>query len=140
MRKIRVILFSLLVCCLVLVFCSKTVNAVSDFDEIEEYIVTVEPDFHDGSLKINVFLKWKVLDDKTDGPLSWIKIGVPNCYTEGIKAKTDNIKKIRYYEDNGSYIRIDLDRKYYQDEELTIEFSWIQTHMYILQENTLHLR
>ena len=113
----------------------KKVRAAGDLDLIEDYIVTVEPDFHDGTLKIDVVLNWKVLDDKTDGPLTWIKVGVPNFHVEALKAHSTNIKKIRYYEDSGSFIRIDLDRKYYQDEVVEMHFSWVQSHMYFLDGN-----
>ena len=113
----------------------KKTRALNDLDVIEDYIVTVEPDFHDGTLKIDVVLNWKVLDDKTDGPLSWIKVGVPNFHVEALKAYTSNIKKIKYYEDDGAYIRIDLDRKYYQDEVVEMHFSWVQAYMYFLDGN-----
>ena len=138
MKKARVLLISCLVIVLAFIFSAKVVKATKGLDEIEKYIVTVEPDFHDGSLKMKIALTWKVLDDKTDGPLTWIKIGVPNCYVENLKALSSNIKQIKYSDSDGAFIRIDLDRKYYQDEELNIEFSWIQTHMYFIEGNIVH--
>ena len=138
MKKVRRLLICCLVFVLALLFSAKVVKATKGLDEIEEYIVTVEPDFHDGSLKMNISLTWKVLDDKTDGPLTWIKVGVPNCYVENLKALSSNIKEIKYSESDGAFIRIDLDRSYHQGEELKIEFSWIQTHMYILEGNVVY--
>ena len=63
MKKVRRLLICCLVFVLALLFSAKVVKATKGLDEIEEYIVTVEPDFHDGSLKMNISLTWKVLDD-----------------------------------------------------------------------------
>ncbi len=138
MRKIKVLLSIVLVFVLSFYFLQvKKVEAISDLDLIEKYDITIEPDFHDGSLKISVELIWHVLDDKTEGPLTWIKVGVPNCHVEALKAVTSNIKGIKYYDNDGAFIRIDLDRKYYQDEVLTLRFSWVQSYMYIIDGNIL---
>lgn len=135
MKKKGLFIIILLLC---LAFLSvKKVNGASDLDLIEKYDITIEPDFHDGTLRIKVELVWHVLDDKTNGPLSWIKIGVPNYHVEALKKESSNIAKISYYDNGGAYIRIDLDRKYYQDETLNIKFSWVQSYMYFLDGNVV---
>ena len=139
MKRRHLLLTSLLVIVLLFTLLSgkENVSASNDLDVIKKYIVTVEPDFHDGSLKIDIELLWKVLDDETDGPLTWIKIGVPNFHVDALDAKTSNIKKIQYYEDDGAYIRLDFDRKYHKDEEIEIKFSWVQSYMYFLDGNVV---
>ena len=138
MRKIRLLFICVLIFVLSLALLSyRKVDAKGDLDEILDYIITVDPDFHDGSLKINIELKWKVLDDKTDGPLSWVKIGVPNFHVDALKAYSSSIKDISYYEDNGAFIRLDLDKKYYQDEIVEMNFSWVQSYMYFLDGNVV---
>ena len=138
MRKIRLLFICVLTFVLSLALLSyRKVDAKSDLDEILDYIITVDPDFHDGSLKINIELKWKVLDDKTDGPLSWVKIGVPNFHVDALKAYSSSIKDISYYEDNGAFIRLDLDKKYYQDDIVEMNFSWVQSYMYFLDGNVV---
>ena len=41
-------------------------------------------------MEINI--KWKVLDGTTEGPLTWVKIGVPNYHCKDIKSLTSNIQ------------------------------------------------
>ena len=42
-------------------------------------------------------ITWKVLDSDTDGPLEWVKIGIPNSNVEEIEGYSSNIENIRYY-------------------------------------------
>ena len=86
-------------------------------------------------MQMEFYLKWKVLDSKTAGPLEWIKIGIPNKYVSNISGLTDNIKDIYYYSDNGSYIRIDFNRKYYEGDILEIKFKYLQSRMYFLHND-----
>ena len=101
-----------------------------DLDVIENYDVTVDPDFSNGSLDIKIDLRWHVLDSSSEGPLSWIKVGIPNYYADKIKGLSSNIKKIEYYSDDGAFIRVDLDKDYYAGDILDISFSFNQSHMY----------
>ena len=91
-------------------------------DEIENYDVTVEMN-RDGSAHIHYHLRWKVLDDTKDGALKWVKIGIANKHVRDIVSDSPNVRKIRYYSDDGDYVRIDFDRKYYEGEELEFDFS-----------------
>jgi hypothetical protein len=116
------------------------INAkTSDLDRINSYIITVDPNFDDGSLNIQIDISWKVLDSTSEGPLTWVKIGVPNYHVENIKALTDNIKKIKYMSDDGSFIRVDFKNKYYANEVVNFSFSFNQSYMYFLNYGTEEL-
>ena len=80
-------------------------------DEIEEEIIYLKTR-EDGSLDIQYHIEWEVLDSTSEGPLNWVKIGIPNAYVEDMKALSDSIENIRYYGSDGDYVRLDLDRDY----------------------------
>lgn len=105
-----------------------------DLDRIELYQITIDPR-KDGTLDMHFLIKWRVLDSSSEGPLEWIKIGIPNYFVDELSALSKSIKKIKYYVDDGSYIRLDLDRKYYQNEVVELEFKSHQSRMYILQDD-----
>lgn len=107
------------------------VKASSYLDRIDKYEITIDPN-KDGTLDMEFNIRWTVLDSKTEGPLTWIKIGIPNKYVANIQGTTSNIEKISYYSDGGSYIRIDLNREYLAGETLDIGFTYIQSRMYML--------
>ena len=109
--------------------------AKGDLDRIDEYVVTVDPDFKDGSLNIKIDIKWTVLDDFSEGPLEWVKIGIPNYHAENIEALSSNIKKIKYYSDDGSFIRIDFNEKYYENEQAIFSFKYNQSYMYHIYDD-----
>ena len=128
-----------IISCLILLFTLFSfsllnVKASTYLDLIENYEITVDPN-SDGTLDMDFYIKWKVLNDNIEGPLEWIKVGIPNKFVTNISGKSNNIKKINYYSDNGSFIRIDLDRKYYSGEVIEIRFSYTQSRMYILSKN-----
>ena len=52
-----------------------------------------------------------------------------------IKILNDSIKSAEYYSDGGAYIRLDLKKKYYEDQIVNIDFSFTQTHIYTLDGN-----
>ncbi len=120
-------------------FCTvfSVASAENALDEIQNYVIKVEMR-SDGTMDIYYHLEWKVLDDTSEGPLSWVKVGIPNSYVDEITAKSTNINNISYYSDNGSYVRIDLDRKYYAGEIISFDFSIHQSRMYII-ENDQHI-
>lgn len=106
----------------------------SPLDEIQSYQIKIDPRI-DGTLDMQYTVVWKVLDDKSEGPLEWIKIGNPNSHVDEITALSKNIKKIRYYPESGkSFIRIDLDRQYKAGEIITLKYSIHQKRMYIVEE------
>ncbi len=111
-------------------FSFGSISAKRDIDRINDYVITVDPNFDDGSLDIRIDIKWTVLDSDSEGPLTWVKIGVPNYHVENIKPLTSNINKIKYYSDDGSFIRIDFDKRYYKGDVVNFSFSFNQSYMY----------
>jgi hypothetical protein len=119
---------------LALIFCSAApIKAIADgsLDEIENYKITVAME-KDGTMDITYHIDWKVLDDTSEGPLSWVKIGIPNQYADNIKALSSSIRNIYYTSDGGDYVRLDLDRNYEANEIVPLDFSIHQSHMYTL--------
>lgn len=108
-------------------------NYAADLDEIENYVITVDPRMNDGSLDITYEITWKVLDSTTEGPLSWVEIGTANPNFDSLEARTKNIKKIAPWKE--SFVRIDFDRKYYEGEEITFKYSLHQSYMYKISWN-----
>ena len=116
---------------------AKTSNPL---DEIQSYEIKIDPRT-DGTLDIHYTVVWRVLDDKSEGPLEWVKIGNPNDHVDEIVGISDNIDEIRSYAVGGdSYIRIDLDKKYYANEILTLEYTIHQSYMYIVEPDSHLLR
>lgn len=102
----------------------------ADLDEILNYEVTVDPRMNDGTLDITYEITWRVLDSTTEGPLEWVQIGTPNDNFDTPTALTDNIRSIKSY--NGSYVRIDFDKKYYAEDIITFKYRIHQLYMYKL--------
>ena len=100
-----------------------------DLDYIHEYTITADVQ-KDGKVKMKYHIKWEVLDSTSEGPLEWVKIGIANKHVDNIYGLTKNIKKIKYYSEGGSYIRIDFDRKYKAGEIVTFEFEILQDYIY----------
>ena len=100
-----------------LFLCESTLlkTYAKQLDYIWEYAIRITP-YIDGSLEMNYHIEWEVLDSTSEGPLKWVKIGIANEYIENLEALSDNIEKISYYEDDGDYVRLDLDRSYYEGE------------------------
>lgn len=107
---------------------TSTVQA-KDLDYIHEYTITADVQ-EDGKVKMKYHIEWEVLDSKSEGPLEWVKIGIANKQVTEIRGLTNNIRKIKYYSDGGSYIRIDFDRKYIAGEIVTFEFEILQDYIY----------
>ena len=103
-------------------------------DRIDLYEITVNPR-DDGTLDIEFNIEWTVLDSSIQGPLEWIKIGIPNYEATDFKKISKNISKIAYMSDFGSFIRIDLDRAYVAGETINIRFSYHQSRMYFLTDD-----
>ncbi len=100
-------------------------------DRIDLYEITINPR-DNGTLDMEFNIEWTVLDSTTEGPLEWVKIGIPNYSVSNIKGLSSCIENIYYYSSFGSYIRIDLDRQYHSGETVNIIFSYNQSRMYFL--------
>ena len=137
--KIKFKLGILLVIMIFSVFPMKARAAEQPLDEIQHYIIKVDMRT-DGTMDITYHIEWKVLDDSSEGPLSWVKIGVPNKHVDEITAITSNIKDIKYTSEGGAYVRIDFDREYKANETIIFEYSLHQSYMYIIEEDNHLLR
>lgn len=126
------IIFSIIVFFAIL-FLSNVCMA-KDLDVINDYSVTVDPR-SDGTLDISYHIEWEVLDSTSEGPLSWVKIGIPNSHVDSVRATSSNIKSARYYSDGGDYVRIDFTKEYNAGEVVKFGFSIHQSYMYTLSGN-----
>lgn len=104
MRKI--LCRAMLCLCLVLALGPVHTAFAQDLDRIESYAVDVTPNTEDGSLRIQVTLEWTVL---AEGPVSWVKIGVPNGSIRQEQALTDNIDRLSF---DNSYMYVYFNRDY----------------------------
>ena len=71
--------------------------AKGDLDEIVNYSIVVDVN-DDATLTMMYHVEWKVLDSTSDGPLTWVRIGIPNQHYLSMEAASDTIKSIRYDE------------------------------------------
>ncbi|MBR4707839.1 MAG: hypothetical protein IKP29_07275 [Pseudobutyrivibrio sp.] len=110
------------------------VQAKSPLDDIHDYEVQVDMR-DDGSCDLTYHIEWEVLDSKSEGPLTWIKVGIPNEYADEFEAISDNIDDIYYYEDWGDYVRLDLDKKYKQGQVLKLDFTFHQMNLFELKSD-----
>ena len=128
MRKIIYIILFLLTISL-----TSCEGSFEPLDKIHDYRITITPN-DDGTLNMQYYLKWEVLDDGDEG-LSWIVVGVANRYVSNIKALTNNISDIYYTSDDGAQIRLDLDKTYYKGAVLELKFSFIQSRIFSLSND-----
>ena len=129
-------LAALFIFCMILCFPFMGMKAkAADLDEILNYTITVEVN-PDATLHINYHVEWKVLDSLTEGPLTWVKIGIPNMHCTHLKALSENIRSIAFYEDRGYFAKITLDRAYLAGEVVTFDFELTQDYMYQMNELT----
>ena len=98
-------------------------------DEIIDYDITAKIN-EDATVKLTYHIEWKVLDSDSEGPLTWVRVGIPNSHYSEVLGLSDNIKSIKYDSSGGSYMRIDIDRAYYKDEIIPFEFSVVMDYLY----------
>lgn len=131
----KILVFITLLLSIIVTTSSKNLKAYGDLDYIHEYIVQVNPR-KDGTLDLQVYLKWEVIDSSSEGPLSWIRVGVPNCYVDEFRILSSSISKIDYMYDAGaSVIRVDLNRNYHAGEIVEIKYAFHLSRMYHLSSD-----
>ena len=118
----------LLVVSLGIGFGSK-VQASGDLDNILEYDITVNVN-QDATLDMVYHIDWMVLDSDSEGPLSWVTIGIPNKHYTSYQPLSSNIKDMSYTSSGGPSIRIDFDRDYYAGEVVSFDFEVVQDYVY----------
>ena len=120
-----------------LLLCLLPITAFAkDLDEIQNYGVSVQLR-EDGTADLTYHVDWLVLDDKAEGPLEWVKIGIPNQHADSFTAISQNIRKIGYLSDGGSFVKITFDRKYYAGETVSFDFSLHQSYLYVLENGAV---
>ena len=108
----------------------------ADLDRILKYEITVDVN-ENATLDMEYYIDWKVLDSTSEGPLEWVRIGIPNSKYVSIEPLTDNIKSIKYDKDGGlSCVRIDFKNKYYKDDVVNFGFKLVQDYMYSVDLRT----
>ena len=116
--------------CLALALCLLPLFAqraeAADLDYIASYDISVTPNTDDGSLDIRVQIEWQVLDE---GPVEWVKIGLPNGSIRNETALTANIDRLSY---DNSYMYVYFVRGYDDGETILFAYSWTQEYMYNL--------
>ena len=129
MRRYKRLLV-LALCLMLLVPALSLCAQAKDLDEILNYTITVDVN-EDATLHMVYHIDWKVLDSDSEGPLEWVKIGVPNSHHSELKGLSSAVKRISGMSQNGeTYARIDLDRAYYAGEVAGIEFELTQDYLY----------
>ena len=96
------------------------VGATRSLDRIEAYEVTASPQ-ENGELLITYHLRWRVLDSSSEGPLSWVKIGMANDSFTVVSYEGD-IRAQRQWE-TGSYASFDLKKDFYEGETADFTFT-----------------
>lgn len=124
----RISIVSILTLLMIFIFGSKTIYAAPT-DEITDYTITVEVN-DDATLDIYYHIDWLVLDSDKLGPLEWVNIGIPNSHTISYEPLSDTISSMRTTSSGGYYMRVDLDRNYYEGETASFDFMIVQDYMY----------
>ena len=99
----------------------------ADTDEILRYTVFVEVN-KDATLNLHYHFEWKVLDSGPGvGPVTWLKIGIPNSHVVSVTPFNDAVDHINR---SGNYVEVYLDREYYEGEVIGADFLVVQDYMY----------
>jgi|GEM_PF-250371 len=105
-------------------------RSVAELDRIRSYCVDVVPQ-PDGTLEITYNIEWQVLDGTSEGPLSWVKLGLANSECELIESG-GNADRVTI---NGTYAKIYLDRDYGTGETAYISLCVHQGRMLCRNES-----
>ena len=124
-------LFALVLCLtVVFAFAAVTSYAAQPLDEILNYQITADLN-EDGTVNLKYHIDWKVLDSDSYGPLTDVKVGIPNSRWVDYYGLSDTVDSIYYETDYGQDImHIYLDRSYYKDEVVSFEFEVVQDYLY----------
>ena len=121
---------SLVLCFALLLPLMTTPSHAAELDEILNYSIRVDVN-EDATLHMIYHIDWKVLDSDSEGPLEWVKIGIPNSHYSSLEGRSSAVRRISGMSESGeTYARIDLDRAYYAGEVAQIEFELTQDYMY----------
>ena len=101
----------------------------ADLDRIDKYEITVDVN-DDATLTMTYRIVWTVLDSDSEGPLSWVVIGLPNDHVADLAPLSATVDSVVLLTEGGCRARVDLDREYYAGETVAFEFSLVQDYMY----------
>ena len=118
-----------LAACLCFLLGGLSVQASGATDEITDYVITVEVN-EDATLNLHYHIQWKVLESDTAGPLTWVKIGIPNKHYVEYKALSDTIKTIKLDSSDGCYAEIYFRDSYTAGQTVSFDFLVVQDYLY----------
>ena len=103
--------------------CSESYQSAG-LDVIELYEVDAAP-YKDGTLNISYRIVWKVLDGDSQGPLTWVNLGLANkdCELLGLDGAASSC------EIDGYYAKVTLDREYGTGETVDLGIAIHQRSM-----------
>lgn len=103
---------------------STAVKSGKELDRINSYCVDVVPQ-NDGTLEITYDIVWQVLDGDSEGPLSWVNLGLANrdCDLIGYEGAVKSV------DISGTHAYIYLDREYDTGETVQFSICVSQGHM-----------
>lgn len=102
------------------------VSASTPTDRIDQYTIYVDVN-ENATVNINYHIEWTVLESDSVGPVSWLKIGIPNTHAYDIFEESDNIS---YINREGSYVEVHFKDEYYEGETVSFDFRLTQDYMY----------
>ena len=105
-------------------------HASGDLDNIRNYWITVFPNEENATLTIYYNLDWEVMDSDSEGPLSWVNVGIPNSHCIDYGADSECIKDLEVTTSGGTNMKITFDREYYEGEIVSFTFHITQDYMY----------
>ena len=120
MKKFALILviFCLCVCTVSL----QSFAAGAPLDEIQSIEIDARTS-SDGVVTLRYDIAWKVLDSESEGPLTWVQIGVPNPYYEIVEYGGDAQLAYRFNSEEESKIRVDLKEEFSAGETAVFHFT-----------------
>lgn len=118
---------------MVLAICGFNLSAYAYTDEIESYEITIDLN-ENAQAEITYYIRWKVLESDSLGPVSWIQVGVANGYCDDVES-LNATSQYAYY-DGGNMVRVDLDREYYEGETFEVSFRVTQDYIYTTTEDS----
>ena len=105
------------------------VNAGDATDKIINYEIDITPR-EDASLDIVYTIEWKVLESEKAGPLTWVKIGLPNKHVDEVTALSDNIDEIEVTKGGEVFAEIYFEDEYEEGDVVEFSFSIHQCLIY----------
>lgn len=134
MKKLSLIFSSVIIAVSLVFALPVKTYAAKATDEITNYEIVVTPNEEDATLDILYNIDWKVLESDGVGPVSWVKVGIPNSHYGEYEGLTDNISTLFPSMSDGTYMNIYFDKDYYEGETISFSFSVNMDYMYQIDE------